>query len=175
MPRPKVESKKFIGLINTTVWEKLQQIKEEIGLPYDVRAIEFCIIKTYEEYNKPYMQALKNRAPKEKLDPEEKAKRYLEDQDARREAIKNETIARGNEIAQQLDGTIIDHGNGFYSVQYKTYDLSTPNYVSVGTLTVPFEQLDETNVVNQYRTSLPNITNVKERILEVLQTQNQDE
>lgn len=176
MSRPKRETRKFVGLFNIPIWDKLQAIKDETGLSYDISVIEHCILATYDARNKPYIQAIRNRALNiRETDPGKKAQRYMDEQSARKDLLKQETVDKGFEIAKGLDGKVIEHGNGFYSCEYQTYDLATPHYVSVGKLTIPFDQLDENNIINQYKTSLPNIGDIKQTVKRVLEQQLLDE
>jgi len=170
MARPKRQTKKFVGLFNQPIWDKLQEIKTELGIPYDISAIEWCIMNVHDDRNAPYKLAQKNRTPRE-TDPEKKIEKKMEEDTLMKKMKKEENYKKGMEISEALEGKVIDHGNGFYSVEYKVYDLSTPHYVSVGKMTVPFEQLDETKITNQYKASVPYEGDLKEVIKSVLDKQ----
>jgi len=173
MSRTKRETKKFVGLFNKPIWDKLQEIKAELGISYDIAVIEHCILAAYSgtRVMPPiYERNLASRTPHEK-DPVKKAQKYAEEQDARKKFERQSVNKRGFELTSVLDGKVIDHGNNFYSSEYATYDLSTPHYVNVGKLVVPFENLDEHNIVNQYKASVPYDGDLREIIKKVLSEQ----
>lgn len=173
--RAKAPRHTYKGAFLETIWSKLQDIKEELGLFTDMQALEHSIITAHDKICGSYKTILRKRAPRESVDPMASATARVEREKVEKEMKRKAQNEEAMLICEALEGNLIDHGNGYLSCKFNTYDLATPNYVSVGELEVPLDQLASHHVTGQYRTDLPsfnkNQADLKLKIQEVLETQ----
>lgn len=146
--RKKVDRKFISAGIPVSIYEKLEKVQEKIGLPTMVEALVFCIITTYGEKVENYKVRLAE--PKEKLTPEERAERKIREEEIKREAERKVMHENGLRVCEALGGEVVEK-NGFYACRFNTYEITNEFYASKGSMTIPFESLNEGYIVDQVR------------------------
>jgi len=149
--RQKTERKQHQFGIPMPIWDKLEDIKDHLGVASMNDAFQYCVIQTYKKEIDNYMVAIKTRGARPtSMDPVERAQAKVIGAEAEKEAKKKIIHEQGLKLCALLDGQVIET-NGLFSCAFDTYEVVNPNYAIKGALTVPFEQLNENHVVNQVR------------------------
>jgi hypothetical protein len=149
--RLKTERKKYQTNFPMPIWDKVEDIQNDLGLSSASEVLQYCVIFTHEKKMNNYVTAIKSRSARPTaVDPVERAKAKVEGAEAEKEAKKELIHTQGLRLCKLLDGKVIET-NGLFSCAFDTYELVNPNYATKGSMVVPFEQLSESQVINQIR------------------------
>tara|TARA_R110000868_G_scaffold114344_4_gene306448 strand:- start:3127 stop:3627 length:501 start_codon:yes stop_codon:yes gene_type:complete len=148
--KQKIERKKYPTNFPMTIWDKIDDIQNDIGLSTASEVLQYCVIFTHEKKMNNYVQAIKSRPRATAVDPVERAKAKVEGAEAEKEAKKRIIHDQGMRLCKLLQGEVVET-SGLYSCKYDAYEVVNPNYATKGAMTVPFEQLSESHVTNQIR------------------------
>lgn len=146
--RKKIDRQRLQLNLPVNIVDKLQAIQETLGYATVTETIQHCIIAIYKEEIDNYKNRIAQ--PREKLTPEEKAERKMQEDQARKEAEKKIMHDNALRICNLLDGEVIET-NGLYACKFNTYEVVNQNYATKGVLTVPFESLKEIHIANQVK------------------------
>jgi hypothetical protein len=146
--RKKIERKRFQLALPVSLIDKLEAIQESFGFSTSTETIQHCIISVFRDEIDNYKNRIAQ--PREKLTPEEKVERKMQEDQALRDAEKKVLHDNASRICSLLEGEIIET-NGLYACKFDTYEVVNDNYATKGNLVIPFESLKEKHITNQVK------------------------
>jgi len=138
--------KKRLIQTNERIEEMIAELNEKNGYMSDSECIRQAIIAFHTKNFPNYVK--ETRQPQS---AEERERKRIERLDAERVARMNMGIDRGKEICEKLGGEVVETGRNMYACVYPEYAFLNKHEVDVREQQIPLENLDEDNIINQYR------------------------
>lgn len=133
--------------------QMISELMEEYGYVNISEAVRSAIASHHAKtFGQGYVRVQHKRLSlMDKMDKKTDKEEYKMKKTIREEATKELVEAEGKRICEALKGTIQKENNGRYSCTYKTYTKMAGGKMFEGENRVPFEELSEEHVVNQYK------------------------
>lgn len=150
MEKKTLNKKRKVFHFDDEIMEIIESIKERRMLRYDIDAIVYALVETYDRDFNNYKELIKSRSSKVGRTPEEKAQEDVQKQEEIRKAKAELIVTRGRNICDRLEGIEIKNPNGTFGCDFKMYD-KVGKRVLEGKRTVPYDMLSESHIDTQYR------------------------